>query len=286
MPPVTAPAAPASDHAASDHAASDHAACDHAACDHAVSHHAAVPAEHAGRHTTRPDVGIPTREQLVLDHLRYVAALARPYDGLGVPHEDLVQEGVIGLLEAVDRFDPERGTRFTAYARPWVRSRIARAVSRRRMVRLPPRAERELVEVRAVAAELARAGLARSGEPDVGALAARVGTPPERIAWLLAVAGPTLSLDEQLVDHPAVPGPGDDDAILLVTVLEDAMAGLPSVQRDVLERRFGLDGLGSWSLSEIADQTGRDHGAVRRDERRGLVALRRHPALRAFSAAR
>jgi RNA polymerase primary sigma factor len=198
------------------------------------------------------------REQVVSLHLRLVRAVAGRYRGLGLPYEDLVQEGAIGLLDAIDRFDARRGTSFSTYAHLRVRNAVTRAVTENgRALRLP----KAVVERRRL---LARAGerLGVDGHrPSVDELADVTGFGAHDVVDALAAPGRPASLDAPLPDgstlEALVPDPCADDPEdrLLVDerrrLVDDAVARLAPRRRLVVRRYFGL-AREPESLGEIA----------------------------------
>ncbi|KAA1423607.1 sigma-70 family RNA polymerase sigma factor [Mumia zhuanghuii] len=222
--------------------------------------------------------GEVARERLILAHVPLVAAIARRHVGRGVDEADLVQEGIVGLVTAVDGFDPSHGARFASYAIAFVRRHVSDAVSTRRTVRIPPKAERDVVACRQAYDALHR-GSGR--QPSATAVARRVGLAPSLVARLLAADAPTVSLDTAaaLVVAGAALAPGATAPADVVAVLRDAVTTMPADQRDVIERRFGLDGGGVRPVPAVARELGTTTAWVRRTERHALLYLRRHPAV-------
>ncbi|MBW9206388.1 sigma-70 family RNA polymerase sigma factor [Mumia sp. zg.B53] len=221
------------------------------------------------------DIGLRARSHLVLANMRLVVALARSHQHRGVPLGDLVQEGTLGLIAAVDRFDPSHGTRFSTYAVAWVRRHVSDGMSTRRAVRLPPRAERDAVSCR----EAAEALVHEAGRvPAPAAIAARTGLAVSVVERLMAADAPVVSLDAAGLDVAVVGGAASRDLTAEAAVRE-ALRTLPEGDREVVERRFGLDGGGPRTARAVADELGRTTAWVRATERRVLRALRTHPAV-------
>ena len=222
--------------------------------------------------------------RLVAANLGLVEAIARRYRTRRMSHRDLVQEGAIGLLRAVQRFDPERG-RLGPYAAWWIREAITKAlVDGSRIIRLPPRVARSLVEARRTQSDLeARWGRA----PTRDELAAALGTTPERVARTLAYAHEPLSMSSgvgglghsslaDLVEDRSATSPAEQaERTLLGRSVTALLAVLEPRERLVLQLRYGLDGARCHTLAEIGTVLGLTRQRVGQIEARVLVELRR-----------
>jgi RNA polymerase sigma factor (sigma-70 family) len=224
------------------------------------------------------------RDGLIAELAPLVAALGRQYE-VGVSRAELMQAGVVGLLRALERYDPSLGTPFWAYASWWVRQAIQRLVSElTRPVVLSDRAVGKLVLVRA-----ARAGHLRDHgtEPTTSQLAADTGLAPATVQELTAAALPAraleeplagaetgMTLGEQLADPAADRAyeaiPDELDRLALVALL----GVLSSRERQIVDARYGLEGP-EVSRRELADRLGRSPERVRQIEERALDKLRR-----------
>lgn len=225
------------------------------------------------------------RDTLVLHNVRLVVSLARAYQGRGLPLGDLIQEGNLGLLQAAEHFDPERGFHFSTYAVWWIRQAILRALANKsRLIRLPVNVIDEVRLVQRAAEEMAR-------EPDeqggIEELAERTGLSPERVQHLLNVSRQPLELDYLIsADSAAEFGQfiADPDAVLpeveseraqLAADLEQALTTLPDREARILRLHYGLaDGV-SHSLSEIARFLNLSRERVRQLHSQALETLRR-----------
>jgi RNA polymerase sigma factor (sigma-70 family) len=200
------------------------------------------------------------RDGFVAANLGLVVSIARRYERRLFSFSDLTQEGNTGLLKAVDRFDPDRGFRFSTYAVWWIRHAIGRALSDRgREIRLPVHvAERQQTLVRARAAFESQQG--RTATPEE--LAERTGFTVERVRRLLAVEYTratghdpnTRTSQPVLVEDLAIAQPEYEDALdaaAWASGLRAAVGALPLMQQQIIKQRFGLDGGAPMTLREV-----------------------------------
>jgi RNA polymerase sigma factor (sigma-70 family) len=213
------------------------------------------------------------QQRMVEANLGLVAAVAAEYRGLGVPFADLVQEGSVGLIRAVERFDPTRGVRLSTYATPWIRHYVVRAIGDSRTVRLPDSAQRRLLALRRASAELA-AATGREPTLEQAAHAAGLATAD---AARLQRATRVRPLEEPFVgtiaDVPGADEEGDADPVDPKR-LRRAVASLPGRSRLVIERSYGLDGGRPETLPQIADRIGVSAERARQVRANALVRLR------------
>jgi RNA polymerase sigma factor (sigma-70 family) len=224
------------------------------------------------------------RAQLVEACMPLIAAAARSYRSGQVQRVELLQEGVVGVLRALERFEPERGVPFWGYATWWVRQAMQQLIAElTRPVVLSDRALRHLARVK----QAHREAVQRTGrEPDRSELARRAGLSLEQVDDLLATERVPRSLEEnRTLDDDigafgellADPLAEDDyervlDAIE-VQELHALLAGLSDREREVLRARYGLDGGEGLSLRTVGDRLGLSGERVRQIERRALNKL-------------
>ncbi len=233
------------------------------------------------------------RKQMVAANLRLVLHWARRYQDRGVELVDLVQEGTFGLLRAVEKFDWERGFKFSTYATWWIRQALQRAVQQHgRTIRIPLEVGEQLQRLEATTAELV--GLLGRRPTDAEIEEATGMTRAER-KNLEGLAGVTASLDQPATSDSAtvlgdLVGADNHDWVadveqdLVDERLREAVDALPKIQRQVLVRRFGLDGTTPASLQDTADALGIGVRRVRRAETEGLAALQENQTVASIHA--
>jgi len=222
------------------------------------------------------------REEMILRNLGLVRSLAARDRGRGVAFDDLVQEGTVGLMRAVERFDHRRELRFSTYAVWWIRRALSDAVADAATIRIPPGARRQLAAIRQARDELRAQGVAH---PTDAAVARRAGIRAESLRRLAGTPYVATSLDEPFDDDGTLLGDriADDGATDAARRAEDrdasdrvrSMVGLlPARHREVLERRFGLDGASAQGHGEIGARLGVGEDRSRQLEREALHRLR------------
>jgi RNA polymerase primary sigma factor len=223
------------------------------------------------------------RARLIESNLRLVASMARRYQGLGLSFPDLVQEGTVGLIQAVDRFDWRRGRRFSTYAAWWIRQAIRRALTNdSRTIRLPSRLVTKQLATRRAAATL-EAALGRT--PTVEELAAVTGFDPDAIVLAEQAPLASASLNEpvrsaegnsELLDIVPDAAAQDPEDVLEKTAqaeaVRDAVSHLGEREREIVMSHFGLDGE-PHTLEEIASEMHLAPERVRQIERHAFAAL-------------
>jgi len=225
------------------------------------------------------------REQMITANLRLVVHIAREYEHCGAPLLDLINEGNIGLMKAVERFDPAKGAKFSTYASLWIKQSIRRALADQgKTIRLPVNAADTLYRMRKTAGRL-QEELGR--DPNDAELAEELGLSTRRVTELNVAALRPASLDASI---------GDEDSSLLGEVVEDEKVRLPDAElaqktsietaRALLDRldpraatilrfRFGLDGKPEKTLEEIGRKLGLTRERIRQVQNEALMRLRR-----------
>jgi RNA polymerase primary sigma factor len=221
------------------------------------------------------------RQRMIESNLRLVGSLARTYRGRGVPMADLVQEGTIGLARAVDRFDYRHGARFSTYATFWIDRSLRDAVAAGQLIRIPPRATRQLAAVRRAEDELRPSIL---GWPSTTAVAERTGLSVESVHSLRESARATASLDEpvgedgtplgELVADDCTADPfehavADEESRMIRNMLKL----VPERHRNVVVRRYGLGGQTPQSHEQIGAWLGVGEERSRQLEHEALHRL-------------
>ena len=223
------------------------------------------------------------KQRLIESNLRLVVQVARRYLNRGLALGDLIEEGNLGLMRAVEKFDGERGVRFSTYATWWIRQAVSRALANQaRIVRLPVHVQillaRYIREQQRLTQELGRA-------PSTAEVAQAMGTTEDKVAELEELRQPPLSLDApsggetQRLSEVIADASADPAAVLtrlfreradLVAVLDD----LAPNERTVLRRRFGLEGDEPETLETIGQRLQLSRERVRQIESAGLRKLR------------
>lgn len=230
--------------------------------------------------------GMDAREHLIKANTRLVVSIAKKYMSRGVPFLDLIQEGNLGLMKAVEKFDYRRGFRFSTYATWWIRQTITRAIADQgRTIRVPVHMSDRIRKLYRVLRELEQE---HGRKPTIDEIAEMMEEEPKKVEWMLKVSWQPLSLE-----HPV----GDDDDSELGNFIENDMTPTPSEtayenllcekieelldtltprEARILRLRFGLQNGKSYTLEEVGQKFGLTRERIRQIEGRALRRLR-HP---------
>jgi len=227
------------------------------------------------------------RQTMIERNLRLVVSIARHYTHRGVALPDLIEEGNLGLIHALEKFDPERGFRFTTYATWWIRQSIERAImNQSRTIRLPAHVVKELNVVLRALRHLETHAPAGGHDPSLEDVAHLLGKPVADVERLLGHQEHIMSLDAPIDRDSGLTvadGIADDDArapelLLHDSAIESSVAGwlaeLNPRQRLVIERRYGLDGNEVTTLEDLAAEIGVTRERVRQIQSEALEKLR------------
>lgn len=227
-----------------------------------------------------------SRQRFVQCNLRFVVTMSHKFRGHGVPLEDLIQEGNLGLMKGVDRFDYRRGYRFSTYAGWWIRHMMGRAVANAsRTVRIPVHVQDTNQQISRAQRELSATLGREVSDQEIADLCQ---IPVERVATTRAlVRGSEISLDEPLADDGAtrldlLTSPANDQESPFEGILQreetSHMQGLlrtlPPMQVDILRKRFGLGGRSPLTLREIGEEYSLSRERIRQIQDKALQSLR------------
>jgi RNA polymerase primary sigma factor len=225
------------------------------------------------------------REHMIKANLRLVVKIAHDYSGYGLSLSDLISEGNIGLMNAVERFDPEKGGKLSTYGAWWIKQSIKRALANQsKTIRLPIHMVDKIARMRRIAAILAEA-LGR--EPTDDELAAELGLPRQKIAMLKQASQRPASLDAPINEGEAteygeiISDETASDPLEMLTDknLQDQIGGLLSIlnerERKIIDERFGLTGLKPMLLEDVGREFGVSRERIRQLQNSALAKMRK-----------
>ncbi len=232
------------------------------------------------------EAGQAARDHLIMANTRLVVSIAKKYQGQGIPFQDLIQEGNLGLMKAVDKFDPERGYKFSTYATWWIRQAITRCIANQgRTIRLPVHLRDSMRKLRRTIHRLEQE---QGRTPSLDEVAEEMHLAPEKVRWMMRVTRKPLSLERPVgeeedselgnfIENEKAPAPSETtEQALLRATLEELMSTLTPREARILRMRFGFrDGV-DHTLEEVGARFGVTRERIRQIEKKALQRLR-HP---------
>jgi len=225
------------------------------------------------------------RSHMIRANLRLVVKIAQDYANYGMPVTDLISEGNIGLMKAVERFDPEKGGKLSTYAAWWIKQSIKRALANQsKTIRLPVHMVDKIAKMRRISTMLTEV---MGREPTDEELADEIGVPRRKLAMLRQASHRPTSLDSPINEGEATEYGeviSDERAVNPLDMLSDKnlhgeLDGLLSVlderERRIIDERFGLDGRQALTLEEVGREFGVTRERIRQLQNTALIKMRR-----------
>ena len=226
------------------------------------------------------------RERLINSNLRFVVSVAKKFRGQGIPLEDLINEGNIGLMTAVDKFEPEKGYHFISYAVWWVRQAILKALAEQsRPVRLPLNRSNELIQIVRAKNELLKSG--ENSDPSAEDIAEKTGLERNLVKSLMDITREMISFDipikgdedgdssyfDFVEDKSQTP---EEDVVnhMMEKDVRSLLGVLGDKERYIIEKRYGFNGREPMSLKAIGDEYNLTKERIRQIEKSALEKLR------------
>ncbi len=232
------------------------------------------------------DEGLQAREHLIKANTRLVVSIAKRYMGQGVPFLDLIQEGNLGLMKAVEKYDYKRGFRFSTYATWWIRQTITRAIAdQARTIRLPVYMSDRLRRLYQVARQIEQTNGRQASAEEI---ADELDMEPRKVQWMMKASWQPLSLEQPVgeeednelaafIEDDATPSPSQITLQnLLHDKMEEVLSTLSPREASILRLRFGLVNGRAYTLKEVGQKFGLTRERIRQIESLALRRLR-HP---------
>ena len=235
-----------------------------------------------------------SRKRLIEANLRFVVNVAKKYQNQGLPLIDLINEGNIGLMNAIEKYDVYRGYHFISYAVWWIKQSILKAICEKsRTVRLPLNRANELLQIQ----KAQRVVMHDTGdEPTMEELGEITQMDPKLIGDLLSISKEMVSLDAPVFGDPSNSTVGDfiednyrsaDDIVMEKSLrddINDALAMLTEKERDIIEMRYGLNGAIPMSLKEIGELYNLTKERIRQIEKKALERMKNPTRLKILAS--
>lgn len=232
------------------------------------------------------------QDKLVTAHLRFVVNVAKKYQNQGLPLDDLISEGNIGLMNAIKKYDPDKGFHFISYAVWWIRQAILKAICEKsRMIRLPLNRANELVQIE----KYRKSYVLENGEdPEASDIARYLNLNEKEVTELVNISREMISLETPIYQEKDSASLGDyvedrfndtpDQQVIhksLKSDIDSALGTLSDKEARILEYRFGLNDSKPMSLKEIGDQYNLTKERIRQIEKKAIKRLQ-HPVRRQY----
>ncbi len=226
------------------------------------------------------------KERIINANLRFVVSVAKKFKGQGLPLSDLINEGNIGLITAIDKFEPEKGYHFISYAVWWIRQSIMKAISEKgRAIRLPLNRANELVTIQKASKTLMDE--MNTTEPSIEDISEATGIDSATVKDLLKASSDVISFDSPIKkgedsdstfgDFIEDESKGPEEQVLDSSLKSDVrslLSVLSDKEKNIIEMRYGLNGNKPMSLKEIGDSFSLTKERIRQIEKRALEKLR------------
>ncbi len=229
------------------------------------------------------------KEMLIISNLRFVVSIAKKYHGNGIPLSDLISEGNLGLITAVDKFDYTKGFHFISYAVWWIRQSIMKAISEKsRMVRLPMNRANELMSIGRFVEEYSKK---HGVQPTEDTISAELSIGKSEIRKLRDIAASQSSIEDLIKDESRENEPSASDMYSIVSEehpdnqviytslrenIDRLLSRLTDREKEIIENRFGLNGKEPQSLNKIGKKMNLTKERIRQIEKTAIKQIREH----------